>query len=217
MSLESLLARLRASALSIPDVSDVSDVQPYGGAACSRYGRETADVSDVSAAARFRLADTPDTAAKKQTYQPEPYGQAACTADTSDTSRSEEGAASVSAARWLADVARHLDTTPAALLAAGVILAEEVASYYRDRDPHAMADALRRVHPDRFTAREPDDRRHCAACMNLAGTRCQARRLLVMDDLPRRCSDYLPTPDDPDQRPGRDRWPSLLIPLEASP
>lgn len=121
------------------------------------------------------------------------------------------------ATRWLADVARHLDTTPAALLAAGVILAEEVASYYRDRDPHAMADALRRVHPDRFTAREPDDRRHCAACMNLAGTRCQARRLLVMDDLPRRCSDYLPTPDDPDQRPGRDRWPSLLIPLEASP
>lgn len=121
----------------------------------------------------------------------------------------------MSAARSLADVAQNLDTTPGQLLAAGVILPEEVA-HYRDRDPRAMADALRLAHPGRFTAREPDDRRHCRTCRQLAGPRCQTRRLLVMDDLPRRCSDYLPTLDDPDQRPGRDRWPDLLIPLEAS-
>ncbi len=120
------------------------------------------------------------------------------------------------AARWLASVAAHLDTTPDALLAAGVILRDEVP-HYLERDPATMADALRRAHPGRFIAREPDDRRHCATCQQLAGTRCRTRRLLVMDDLPRRCADYLPTPDDADQRPGRDRWPSLLIPLEASP
>ena len=116
--------------------------------------------------------------------------------------------ATLSGPRWLATVAEHLDTTPAPLLAAGVILPEEV-THYRDRDPAAMADALRRAHPGRWPAREPDDRRHCRTCRQLAGTRCRARRLLVMDDLPRRCPDYLPTPDDPDQRPGRDRWPSL--------
>jgi len=125
-------------------------------------------------------------------------------------------ALSDAAARWLADVARHLDTTPGDLLAAGVILPAEVP-HYLERDPATMADALRRLHPGRFIAREPDDRRHCATCQQLAGTRCRTRRLLVMDDLPRRCADYLPTPDDADQRPGRDRWPSLLIPLEASP
>jgi hypothetical protein len=122
--------------------------------------------------------------------------------------------APLSGPRWLAAVAAHLDTKPAALLAAGVILPDEVP-HYRDRDPRAMAEALRRALPGRWPACEPDDRRHCRTCRQLAGTRCRARRLLVMDDLPRRCSDYLPTADDPDQRPGRDRWPSLLIPLEA--
>jgi len=112
-------------------------------------------------------------------------------------------------------VAEHLDTTPAALVAAGVILPDEV-THYRDRDPVAMADALRRALPGRWPAREPDDRRHCHACRQLAGTRCRARRLLVLDDLPRRCTDYLPTHDAPDQRPGRDRWPIVPIPLEIS-
>ena len=56
---------------------------------------------------------------------------------------------------------------------------------------------------------EPDDRRHCRTCQHLSGSRCRATRLLVMDDLPRRCSDYRPLPDDPDQRNGRERWPSL--------
>lgn len=135
--------------------------------------------------------------------------------DATPKAASNPPAATLNGPRWLASVAAHLDTTPAALLAAGVILRDEVP-HYLERDPATMADALRRAHPGRFIAREPDDRRHCRTCQQLAGTRCRVRRLLVMDDLPRRCSDYLPTPDDPDQRPGRDRWPSLLIPLEAS-
>lgn len=60
-----------------------------------------------------------------------------------------------------------------------------------------------------------DDRRHCSTCQNLDGKRCRARKLLVMDDLPRRCFDYRPKPNDPDQRPGRDRWPSMKP--EATP
>lgn len=120
------------------------------------------------------------------------------------------------AAHWLADVARHLDTTPGELLAAGVILRDEVP-HYLDRDPRTLADTIRSAHPARFTTREPDDRRHCVTCANLAGNRCRARSLYVMDDLPRRCTDYAPLPDDPDQRHGRERWPSLLTPMEATP
>jgi len=190
-------------------------VQPYSHAARSCNGRNSAGVTGVTTPLPAPTNVTAVTADDSATLQREPYGQAACTAVPAVTPANEDGADNADAARWLADLALHLDTTPAALLAAGVILPDEVA-YYRDRDPQAMADALRRAHPGRFVAREPDDRRHCRTCRQLAGTRCRARRLLVLDDLPRRCSDYLPMPDDPDQRPGRDRWPGLLIPLEAS-
>lgn len=216
MSVETLLARLRASALSNSAVSDVSDVQPYGGAASSRYGNEMADVSGVAAATAKRVPDTSDTATKIVPLQRETYGQGACTADTPDTAQNEDGTDNTNAARWLADLARHLDTTPPALLAAGVILRDEVP-HYLDRDPRTLADTIRSAHPARFTTREPDDRRHCVTCANLAGNRCRARSLYVMDDLPRRCTDYAPLPDDPDQRHGRERWPSLLTPMEATP
>lgn len=65
-----------------------------------------------------------------------------------------------------------------------------------------------------------DDRRTCRQCLNLAGNgRCMAagRGELPMTD-PRyqpdpdrlvRCVGYLPDADDPDQRLGRARWPSL--------
>jgi len=56
---------------------------------------------------------------------------------------------------------------------------------------------------------ESDDRRHCATCVNLGGTRCHALGYGVIDWPPRRCWQYQPLPDDPDQRPGRDRWPSM--------
>mgnify|MGYP000869450815 CR=1 FL=1 len=215
MSLESLLARLRAGTPSQTDVTDVTPVQPYSRAARSCNVRDSAGVTAVTAHPSAPAHVTPVTAGDSAPLQRTPYGQAACTAVTAVTAQNEGGAGRASAAHWLADVARHLDATPGALLAAGVILPEEVADY-RGTDPRAMADALRRVHPGRFTAREPDDRRHCAACINLAGTRCRARRLLVMDDLARRCADYVPTPDDADQRPGCDRWPHLVRPSEVT-
>ena len=67
--------------------------------------------------------------------------------------------------------------------------------------------------------RRGDNRRRCAECGNLAGNgRCLAvaRRELVASrtyapalDWLRRCECFKPQPGDPDQRPGRDRWPGL--------
>lgn len=79
MALDSLLIRLKS------DVSPVSDVQPNIHAGFSRYGAETAGVSGVSDLALNCAADTPDTAAKNHSYQPEPAWNKACTADAGDT------------------------------------------------------------------------------------------------------------------------------------
>mgnify|MGYP006342459675 FL=1 len=64
-----------------------------------------------------------------------------------------------------------------------------------------------------------DNRRRCAECGNLASNgRClaAARRELVASrtyapapDLLRRCECFKPLSSDPDQLPGRDRWPGL--------
>lgn len=64
-----------------------------------------------------------------------------------------------------------------------------------------------------------DNRRRCAECGNLASNgRCLAvaRRELVASrtyapapDWLRRCECFKPLPNDPDQQPGRDRWPGL--------
>ncbi|WP_132538633.1 hypothetical protein [Plasticicumulans lactativorans] len=72
------------------------------------------------------------------------------------------------------------------------------------------------VRPDPFD----DDRRRCDQCANLTGSGlCLAawrggivasRRYTPRRDTPRRCEGYTPGPDDPDCRPGRERWPGLL-------
>jgi len=55
-------------------------------------------------------------------------------------------------------------------------------------------------------------------CENLSGNRCLAaargeldgvRNQHPFDKLPRRCVAYVPLPDDPDQRPGFERWRGL--------
>lgn len=62
----------------------------------------------------------------------------------------------------------------------------------------------------------PDDRRTCDQCANLDGRRCVAawrgeivanRDYEPVRDILRRCEGY--APDDPDTRPGRERWPQL--------
>lgn len=63
------------------------------------------------------------------------------------------------------------------------------------------------------------DLRTCEQCGNLTEAgRClaAARREIVASPnyapirlMPKRCEGYLPSPADPDQRPGRERWPGL--------
>lgn len=65
-----------------------------------------------------------------------------------------------------------------------------------------------------------DDRRTCTQCAHLTGRGlCLAARrgeivaglgYEPVHDLLRRCEGYAPRPDDPDRRPGRERWPGLI-------
>jgi len=66
---------------------------------------------------------------------------------------------------------------------------------------------------------DDDDRRHCAVNLTPGGRCLAARRGEIaasrnyqpLDDIPRRCEGYAPKAGDPDQRPGRERWPGLTI------
>lgn len=75
-------------------------------------------------------------------------------------------------------------------------------------------------HAERYLRADPDDdRRHCAQCQNrvengpclaaIRGDLKAGRNTTPVDDVPRRCLHYIPSPDDPDQRPGRVRWSHL--------
>lgn len=64
-----------------------------------------------------------------------------------------------------------------------------------------------------------DERRTCDQCANLNRRRCLAawrgetvasRDYEPVRDIPRRCEGYAPGADDPDKRPGRERWPELI-------
>jgi hypothetical protein len=64
-----------------------------------------------------------------------------------------------------------------------------------------------------------DDRRTCNQCANLARLRCLAawrgeivanRDYAPIRDIPRRCEGYMPDANDPDRRPGGERWPELI-------
>lgn len=69
--------------------------------------------------------------------------------------------------------------------------------------------------PENHAPDSLDDRRHCHQCWQLRDGECLAKRAPVVDDIPRRCFHYLPKLIDPDQRTGRDRWPSIRKPEEA--
>jgi hypothetical protein len=65
-----------------------------------------------------------------------------------------------------------------------------------------------------------DERRRCAHCLNLRngvckvaepGGRVSARQGYCPNrEILHRCPEYRPCPDDPDRRPGRERWPEFL-------
>lgn len=85
-----------------------------------------------------------------------------------------------------------------------------------DAAPEPAAPALS---PIRSPERSGDNRRRCSECSHrLPDGRCLAaiHRAIVASrayvpnrDTLRRCEGFAPLPDDPDQRPARDRWPGL--------
>lgn len=86
--------------------------------------------------------------------------------------------------------------------------------------------ALSREEAEALAWRE-DNRRRCQHCLNLSrvgtcavaspGGPVSARRgYEPIPDIPRRCEGYRPNEEDPDQRPGAERWPGLQPVLEGS-
>lgn len=147
------------------------------------------------------LASYPDALAA------EPFEDPTITPPTAPLSRGEEA----SIRRWLALIE---ETDPAIIehVAEQCRLDAEARRYFIERAaaelPKKPNDPLPR-----------DDRRTCDQCVNLVARRCQAARRgeIVANrdyepirDLPRRCEGYAPGPDDPDRRPGAERWPGLL-------
>lgn len=110
---------------------------------------------------------------------------------------------------WLA----HIEETDADIIA-------QVLNQCR-ADLEARAYFLRRADEVPRPLPDDDDRRHCAQCANIArsGLCLAARRDEIIasrtyhpvDSLPRRCEGYAPGPNDPDRRPGRERWPGLTM------
>ncbi|MDQ9168994.1 hypothetical protein Q8A64_01085 [Oxalobacteraceae bacterium R-40] len=78
--------------------------------------------------------------------------------------------------------------------------------------------AANKPQPKELDATGNDDRRTCNQCNNLMGRRCLAalrgeiaasRDHEPIRDMLMRCEGYAPKLTDPDQRPGRVRWPGL--------
>ena len=112
--------------------------------------------------------------------------------------------------------------TPARAAPAGTIEAGQGAATAAEGAP-APPELPGIVSPERAG----DDRRRCGECGNLATNgRClaAARRDIVANrgytparDWLRRCEGFKPLPGDPDQRPGRDRWPGLETGNKGAP
>jgi hypothetical protein len=87
-------------------------------------------------------------------------------------------------------------------------------------DPAARNFIMRQAGELPKSADNDDDRRRCDQCANLTerGLCLAARRGEInatrihepVRDLLQRCIGYLPKATDPDQRPGRERWPGLI-------
>ncbi|MDP2964024.1 MAG: hypothetical protein Q8N54_14830 [Sulfurimicrobium sp.] len=108
----------------------------------------------------------------------------------------------------------HIEETDAAIIA--VVLNQCRA------DTEARGYFLRQAGDVPQPAAFDDDRRYCDQCMNLRRDVCTIAEpkigaLVVANrgyrpvrEPPRRCAGYAPGPDDPDRRPGRERWPGLI-------
>jgi hypothetical protein len=97
-----------------------------------------------------------------------------------------------------------------------------------ETDPATIAEVLtgcrqdvdvRRYFLGRADEIPADDRRRCNQCVNLRGAVCIIAKpggivsaivgYRPVQGIPQRCAGYSPNADDPDQRPGRERWPGF--------
>lgn len=110
---------------------------------------------------------------------------------------------------WLA----HIEETDEAIIAHVLNRCRQGA----ETRNYFIRQALVLPKPDQF----PDGRRTCGQCANLTGRGlCLAARrgeivaaspdYEPVGDFRRRCEGYMPGPDDPDRRDGRERWPELI-------
>lgn len=101
-----------------------------------------------------------------------------------------------------------------------LVMIDEVLNKCRD-SAEAREYVLREAQAIPGPVQGCDDRRYCYQCLNLlrSGLCMAARRGELdasysyhpVDDIPRRCAGYVPHPEDPDQRVGRDRWPKIAV------
>ncbi len=92
----------------------------------------------------------------------------------------------------------------------------------RTAEALATAEERKRGRASVWADRAGDDRRICPECQQYQERRCTiakpgglvsaARGYMPVPDILRRCEGFAPLPDDPDQRPGVERWPWLLQP-----
>ena len=107
-----------------------------------------------------------------------------------------------------------------------IIIAEVIDKCERDTDARAYFIGRAAAELPRSDDPFPDDRRTCEQCANLIARRCQAAKRVEIaasrdyrpqPELLRRCEGYSPGPDDPDKRPGQERWPGLALRLSVNP
>ena len=192
MALESLLSSLENG------VSEVAGVQANSGAVFGCNPSKFGGVSGVSDQGSNAKAATPDTPRKGGGVSRKPAPMLDCTPDTPDTREMviPQGEAPETKAAHPFD--------PEAW--------EERAAIAEFDGGMSRQDAER-------LAWDEDDRRRCAQCANLtAGGLCLAARRGEITasrnyepsrTLPRRCEGYAPGADDPDRRPGGERWQGL--------
>lgn len=192
MGVNDLLSRL---AMTKPDVTAVTNVQPSDIKAFGCNGSESANVTDVT-----HRIDCPDvvtavTGSNGIDVTPKSPWIEACTAVTAVTSLITKALHDAVTAEPIADMPGNL-----------------LASFQAD----SAVDRNTSVLP---TVADSDDRRLCTQCLNLRGRVCSiagpsklvsARQgYQPMRDTLHRCAGYLPNANDNDQRPGRERWPGL--------
>jgi hypothetical protein len=98
--------------------------------------------------------------------------------------------------------------------------AQATAETHSRASETAEAQATAETH-SRASETAADNRRRCSECQHHhmgrwcaiaqpGGLVSAARGYEPVLGIPRRCEGFMPLPDDPDQRPGMERWPGLL-------